>query len=209
MEAFSLEKVVCWQVEVSASGWSLVQRSPTVYCVSKGDGEALIMRTPWPTRGCWAIKKSSMRHFWNKYYYNSTFSSFTFIAKQKSTCWYRCSKSLPFSQVHILCGCIYILLRKHNMVTCWIRQCSRCVEKFLQPLYVTVTSGCLCHQLRCVCVCVCVCVWVWVCVCGCVCVCARARVLHECFVIPFIPLFLSTCFFLILLFVTVRRFCTF
>jgi hypothetical protein len=31
----SVEKVVCCQVEVSASGWSLVQRSPTDCGVSK------------------------------------------------------------------------------------------------------------------------------------------------------------------------------
>jgi hypothetical protein len=31
---------VCCQVEVSATGWSLVQSSPTVWCVSKCDREA-------------------------------------------------------------------------------------------------------------------------------------------------------------------------
>jgi hypothetical protein len=45
----SLVRVVCCQVEVCASGCSYVQRSSTdcgaFYC----DGEASIMRRPWPT----------------------------------------------------------------------------------------------------------------------------------------------------------------
>jgi hypothetical protein len=50
----SVSFVVCCQVEVSASGWSLVQRSPTECGVSECDREASIMRRPWPTRGCCA-----------------------------------------------------------------------------------------------------------------------------------------------------------
>jgi hypothetical protein len=38
--------VVCCQVEVSESGLSLVQRSPTECGVSECDREALIMRRP-------------------------------------------------------------------------------------------------------------------------------------------------------------------
>jgi hypothetical protein len=49
--------VVCCQVEVSASGRSLVQRSPNECGVSECDSEASIMRSPWPTRGCCAIEK--------------------------------------------------------------------------------------------------------------------------------------------------------
>jgi len=41
-----------FRLEVSASGWSLVQRSPTECGVSECDREALILRRPWPTRGC-------------------------------------------------------------------------------------------------------------------------------------------------------------
>jgi hypothetical protein len=41
----SLVSVVCCQVEVSASGWSFIQRSPT-----ECDREASTMRRPWPTR---------------------------------------------------------------------------------------------------------------------------------------------------------------
>ena len=53
----SVVSVVCCQVEVSASGWSLVQRSPTDCGVSECDHEALKMRRPWPTGGCCDLKK--------------------------------------------------------------------------------------------------------------------------------------------------------
>jgi hypothetical protein len=43
--------VVCSQVGVSASGRSLVQRSPTECGVSECDSEALLMRRFWPARG--------------------------------------------------------------------------------------------------------------------------------------------------------------
>jgi len=43
--------VVFCQVEVSASGRSLVHRRPTECGVSECDREASIMRRPWPTRG--------------------------------------------------------------------------------------------------------------------------------------------------------------
>jgi hypothetical protein len=46
----SLVSVVCCQVEVSASGWSLVQRSPAECGVSECGREASKMRRPWPTR---------------------------------------------------------------------------------------------------------------------------------------------------------------
>jgi hypothetical protein len=45
----SLMNVVCCEVVVSASGRSLVQRSPT-----ECGRETPIMRTPWPTGGCCA-----------------------------------------------------------------------------------------------------------------------------------------------------------
>jgi hypothetical protein len=48
--------VVCCQVEVSALGWSLVQRSPTECHMSECDREASKMRA-WPTRGCCGMKK--------------------------------------------------------------------------------------------------------------------------------------------------------
>jgi len=43
--------VVCCQVEVSESGWSLVQRSSTDCGVSEYDRETSIMRRPWSTGG--------------------------------------------------------------------------------------------------------------------------------------------------------------
>jgi len=43
--------VVCCQVDVSASGWLLVQRSPTECGVSECDHETSTMRWPWPTGG--------------------------------------------------------------------------------------------------------------------------------------------------------------
>ena len=47
--------VVCRQVEVSASGCSLVQRSPTDCGVSECDRESSIKRRPWPTMNCCAM----------------------------------------------------------------------------------------------------------------------------------------------------------
>jgi hypothetical protein len=47
----SLVSVVCCQVEVSVTGRSLVQRSPTECGVSECDREASTMRRPWPTMG--------------------------------------------------------------------------------------------------------------------------------------------------------------
>jgi len=59
--------VVRCQVEVTASGCSLVQRSPTNWGVSDCDRETAVMRTPWPTGGLlrhgrpWSIRfKCSM-----------------------------------------------------------------------------------------------------------------------------------------------------
>jgi len=39
------------KLEVSASSWSLVQRSDTESGVYECDGEASTIRRPWPTRG--------------------------------------------------------------------------------------------------------------------------------------------------------------
>jgi hypothetical protein len=43
---------LCRHVEVSALGWSLVQRSPTEFGLSECDHEASTMTRPWPTGGC-------------------------------------------------------------------------------------------------------------------------------------------------------------
>jgi len=53
----SLVSVVCCQVEVSASGWSLLQRTPTECGVSECDREASIMIRAWPARGFCATEK--------------------------------------------------------------------------------------------------------------------------------------------------------
>jgi hypothetical protein len=52
-----LVSVVCCQVEVSASGWSLFQRSPTEWDVSELDHESSIKWRPWPTGGCCTMVK--------------------------------------------------------------------------------------------------------------------------------------------------------
>jgi hypothetical protein len=63
--------VLCCQVEVSATGWSLVQRSPTECGVSECDREASIMRRRRPPRGCRAIGKK-------KYFLQICFSNVSF-----------------------------------------------------------------------------------------------------------------------------------
>jgi len=47
--------------EVSATGRSLVQRSPTECGVSVCDPEASIMKRPWPTRGSRTIKNKTLK----------------------------------------------------------------------------------------------------------------------------------------------------
>jgi hypothetical protein len=50
--------VVCCQVEVSASEWSLIQRSRTECGVSEYDRE-VSMRRPWPTRAVQPWEKNN------------------------------------------------------------------------------------------------------------------------------------------------------
>jgi hypothetical protein len=50
--------VVCFKIEVSASGWSLIQRCPTECGVSECNREASVMRRTWSTRGCCALEKN-------------------------------------------------------------------------------------------------------------------------------------------------------
>jgi hypothetical protein len=54
-----LVNVVFCQVEVSASGWPLVQRSPTECGVSECDREASVMRRPWPSGAVAPLKNST------------------------------------------------------------------------------------------------------------------------------------------------------
>jgi hypothetical protein len=51
--------VVCWEVEVSATGWSLVRRSPTDCGVSEYDLEAPIMKGLGPPGAVASWKKKS------------------------------------------------------------------------------------------------------------------------------------------------------
>ena len=54
----SVVSAVFCQVEVSASGWSLVQRSPTGCGVPECDREFSTMRRSWPTRGCRTMERN-------------------------------------------------------------------------------------------------------------------------------------------------------
>jgi len=57
----SVVSVVC-QVEVSASVWSLVQRSPIECGDSECDHESWIKRRPCPTGGCAMVKKYILKY---------------------------------------------------------------------------------------------------------------------------------------------------
>jgi hypothetical protein len=50
--------MLCCKVEVSVSGWSFVQRSPTECGVSECDREASTVRRHWPNRGCCSMGKN-------------------------------------------------------------------------------------------------------------------------------------------------------
>jgi hypothetical protein len=63
--SMSAVSVVCYLTDVSASGWSLVQRSPTECGVSEGNTKALITRRPWPTGCCCTLEKRSAVLTWN------------------------------------------------------------------------------------------------------------------------------------------------
>jgi hypothetical protein len=58
-------------VEVSASGWPLIQGSPAECvhaCNIECDCEALIMRRPWPARGCYAMGEKNVEKWLNYCY---------------------------------------------------------------------------------------------------------------------------------------------
>jgi hypothetical protein len=57
----SVVNVVGCQLEVCATGRSLVQSIPNDFGVSECDRESLIMRGLWPTGGCCAMKRSVTR----------------------------------------------------------------------------------------------------------------------------------------------------
>jgi len=54
----SVVSVVCCEVEAYATGWFLIQRSPTKCGVSERNRESSIMKRHWPTgSGCAVLKK--------------------------------------------------------------------------------------------------------------------------------------------------------
>jgi hypothetical protein len=55
MDVLFLLSVVCCQVELSASGRSPFQRSPTECGLSDYDRKVSIVKWPWPSRGCCAM----------------------------------------------------------------------------------------------------------------------------------------------------------
>ena len=59
------------QVVVSATGRSLVQRSPTECSGSECDCEASILRRPWPTMGCMLHGKKKLQSEINSHGLNS------------------------------------------------------------------------------------------------------------------------------------------
>jgi hypothetical protein len=79
--------VVYCQVEISATGWSLVQRSPTECDVSECDREFSILRIPWPTKGFCAIKMmviyNTILHFTRWIFYSACQSVITKKPKVK------------------------------------------------------------------------------------------------------------------------------
>ena len=87
--------VVCCQVEVSASGWSLVQRSPTECVVSEYDLEALI-KGPWPTKGRRVFKKILRNKSWpyKGYFWCGGNMTNSWRSKQRHTEWGKCRRQL-------------------------------------------------------------------------------------------------------------------
>jgi hypothetical protein len=57
----SVVNVVCCQIEVSPTGWSFIQRSPTEcgMCLNECNFEVTIMRRPWSIRGCRVMERRS------------------------------------------------------------------------------------------------------------------------------------------------------
>jgi len=84
----SLVSVVCCQIRVSASGWSLVQRSPTECSVSECDREASIMRRPWSIRSCSAMDKNVFIFYKIYFCFAHTFI-FPFINRRWPDKWQR------------------------------------------------------------------------------------------------------------------------
>jgi hypothetical protein len=111
----SLVSAVWCRVEVSASGWSLVKRSPTECGVSECDLETSIMRRPRPTRGCRAMKKNRLKskkvksliRLWNM----PSVAFYICVRKEEELClWWQTrllGKCLPIDQ-SCVCVCVCV-----------------------------------------------------------------------------------------------------
>jgi hypothetical protein len=82
----SVVSVVCCQVEVSASGWSLIQRSPTECVVSKKcDREASKTEAALaPKGGCRAIEKNCLKLYNNCMSFNLCFFASKYLKPNSS-----------------------------------------------------------------------------------------------------------------------------
>jgi hypothetical protein len=94
MDVLCLGRVVCCRVEVSACGWSLVQRSPTECGVSECDVATSKMRKPRPTGGLsshekkWTKKVFVFGSNWNL---NRSSSEGLFcVVADQNVFWFRC-----------------------------------------------------------------------------------------------------------------------
>ena len=82
----SFVSVTCCQVEVSETGWSLVQRNPTNCDVSECEHEASLMRRTWPNRGSCTMEGREREKFLKEGShcpYKETFLAFVWIVWQK------------------------------------------------------------------------------------------------------------------------------
>jgi hypothetical protein len=112
--------VVDMQVEVSASSWSLVQRSPTE-CGTECDRVASIIRRPWPTEGCRARRK---KYIWS---YRSICRMsvvrrfrFTFLLGLANWCFSSRSKRLLLKFIRNHDCIVYCLRGDCVMSQCWM-----------------------------------------------------------------------------------------
>jgi hypothetical protein len=81
--------LVCCQVKVSVTGWSLVQTSPTESGVSECDHESMTMRRPSPNGGL-------LRHGKKKFVKQSS----SWGDNSRPVCWKKKSKSFKEQKFH-------------------------------------------------------------------------------------------------------------
>ena len=79
--------LVWCQVKISATGWSLVQRSSTECGVPECDRESSIMWKPWPSRGCCAMEEGTKHNGMNlnlRKYYPTVFLEVLLTCRNRS-----------------------------------------------------------------------------------------------------------------------------